>query len=164
MFDDDHAEILGFFSHELLSETKIEKWYILYVRMVAKTTWRKKTNGIVIEELVKSLKENDNIEEGGLDAKADTITDSLEADRIIKRYKEIVKTQNKRAINYVGKLGQLLQKFKWTHQFPENVGQSKPTIHFKIGLYKLLKRQPEHKKFTLTFNYFQKNFIVMCKK
>ena len=132
--------------------------------MVTKTTRRKKTNEIVIKELVRSLKEYDDIEGAGLDATADTITDPLEADRIIKRYKEIIKTQNKRAINYVGKLEQLLKKLKGTDQRFENVGQSKPTIHFKIGLYKFLKKQPKLKKSTLTFNYFQKNFIVMCKK
>ena len=57
--------------------------------MVTKTTRRKKTNEIVIKELVRSLKEYDDIEGAGLDATADTITDPLEADRIIKRYKKI---------------------------------------------------------------------------
>ena len=51
--------------------------------MVTKTTRRKKTNETVIKELVKSLKEYDDIEQAGLDARADTITDPLEADRII---------------------------------------------------------------------------------
>ena len=67
-------------------------------------------------------------------------------------------------INYVGKLEQLLKKLKATDQRFENVGQSKPTIHFKTGLYMFLKKQPELKKSTLTFNYFQKNFIVIYKK
>ena len=113
--------------------------------MVTKTTRRKKTNETVIKDLVKSLKEYDDIEEAGLYAKADTIADPLEVDRIIKRYKEIIKTQNKRAINYAGKLEQLLKKLKRTDQRFENVGQSSP-------------------QYILTFNYFQKNFIVMCKK
>ena len=52
----------------------------------------------------------DGLEEPGLDAAADATTDSLEAVRIIKLYEEIIETQNKRAIGYVGKYGAAAQK------------------------------------------------------
>ena len=47
---------------------------------------------------------------------------------------EVIKSQNKIMIGYVGKHGQLLKKLKETKQFVENVGQSKPTVCSKIGL------------------------------
>ena len=55
--------------------------------MVAKTTRKKKTNETIKQELLNSLKENDNLEESGLDATGDTITDTFEAVKVIKRYK-----------------------------------------------------------------------------
>ena len=55
--------------------------------MVAKTTRKKKTNKTIKQELLNSLKENANLEEPGLDATGDTITDTFEAVKIIKRYK-----------------------------------------------------------------------------
>ena len=62
---------------------------------------------MVKQEIMNSLKENDDLEEPSLDATADAITEPLQAIRIVKRYKEITKTQNKRARNYVGMRGQL---------------------------------------------------------
>ena len=123
--------------------------------MVAKTARKKKTSETVKQELLSSLKENDNLEEPDIDATADTITYTLETIRIIQSYEEIMKTQNKRAL---GKQGQLLKKFRETEQ---NVGQKKSKIYFKIGLYKCLKKYPKLKKSTLSSNYFQKNFKVI---
>ena len=80
------------------------------------------------------LKKNNDLEQKNLDATANSITDPLEAVRTI-RYEEIIKTQNKRAVGYVGKQGQPLKKFREIEQFLENVEQSKSIIYFKIGLY-----------------------------
>ena len=65
------------------------------------------------------LKENDDLEEPGLDAT--TIIDFLEAVRIIQHYKEIIKPRNKTARVYLGKQGQLLKKFRKIKQFFKNV-------------------------------------------
>ena len=43
----------------------------------------------------------------------------------------------------------------------ENVGQSKPTVCFKIGLYKYLKKYFTLIKSTLSSNYWQKNFKIV---
>lgn len=120
--------------------------------MVPKTIRKKKTNETVKQELLNSLKENDDLEEPGLDETAYAIMHPLEAVRITNPYKETIKTQNKRAIGYVGKQGQLLKNFKETENVFENVGQIKSKIYFKIGLYKFLKKS------TLSFQLFEEEF------
>lgn len=47
---------------------------------------KKKANRTVKKELLDSLKENNDLEEPGLDTTADGIIDSLEAIRIMQRY------------------------------------------------------------------------------
>lgn len=91
--------------------------------MIAKTARNKKTRETVIQELLNSIKEDDNLEETYIDATADTITDPLEAIRLIQRYGEIMRIQNKRTIGYVVKQRQLLNIEM--EQFIENVGQKK---------------------------------------
>ena len=72
---------------------------------------------MVKQELLNYLKGNDDLEEPGLDATADAIIDPLEVISITHDYNEIIKTQNKRSIAYVGKQEQLLKKFTETEQF-----------------------------------------------
>ena len=91
--------------------------------MVAKTTRKKKTSDTVKQELLNSIKKDDNLEEPDINATADTIKDPLEAIRLIQSYEEIMKTQNKRTIEYLGKQRQLLKKLRETRQFIENVRQ-----------------------------------------
>ena len=126
---------------------------------------KKKTHETVKQELLISLKENDEVEESGLDETANATKDPTEAVVIIQRCEEIIKMQNKRAIVYIGKQGQLLKKFKDTKQLFEPVGQSKSIIHSNMGLCKLNK-YPTLEKSTLSSNYFKNNFRViktMCK-
>ena len=73
---------------------------------------KKKTHETVKQELLISLKENNEVEESGLDETANATKDPTEAVVIIQRCEEIIKMQNKRAIVYIGKQGQLLKKFK----------------------------------------------------
>ena len=83
-----------FYSCFLTTLKPIEK-----VRMVSKSITKKKTNEIIKRELLNSLQDNDDIEEQGLSETANL----QEAVRIINRYDVIIKTQNKKAIGYVGK-------------------------------------------------------------
>ena len=117
--------------------------------MVLKSVKKKKTLEKVKQELLNSLKENDEEEEPGLKETTNATSDPQEAILIICRYEDIIKTQNKKTIGYIGKQGQLLKKFKATGQFFENVGQSKSTIYCKISLYEFLKKYPAPKKSTL---------------
>lgn len=71
--------------------------------MVAKTTRKKKTSDTVKQELLNSIKKDDNLEEPDINATADTIKDPLEAIRLTQRYKKITKTYFKKAEGYVGK-------------------------------------------------------------
>ena len=76
------------------------------------------------------LQENDNVEEQRLNETANNVNNSQEAILMICHYEDIIKTQNKKAIGYIGKQVQLLKKFKETEHFFNNVGQSKPTFFF----------------------------------
>ena len=51
---------------------------------------------------------------------------------MICRYADIIKTQNKKIIWYIGKQGELLKKFRDTENFFDSVGQSRSAIYFKI--------------------------------
>ena len=64
--------------------------------------YRKPPGKTVKKELLNSLKENNNLEETDFDATTEAITDPKEAVRIMQRYEEIIKTQNRRVIGYVG--------------------------------------------------------------
>ena len=119
--------------------------------MVVKTARQKKTSEAVKQELLNSIKVDDDLEDPDIDATADTIANPLEAIRVIQHYEKIMELQNKRAIGYVGKQGQLLEKFRETEQFIENAGQEQSTVYFKIGLYKFLKKYLTLKKVNSIF-------------
>ena len=71
--------------------------------MVSKRTAKKKTNENIKQELLSSLQENDDVDEVGLNETANNVNNSQEAIIIIHLYDDIVKTQNKKAIGYIGK-------------------------------------------------------------
>ena len=135
--------------------------------MVSKSKTRNKTNESIKRELLNSLKDNDDVEEQRLNETANNVSNSQEAIVIIRRYKVIIKTQNKKAIQYIGKQGELLKKFKNSEIFFDNIGQSRLTRYFKISLYKFLKKYPLLKTSTLQSSYFKNNFKaikVVCKR
>ena len=63
-----------------------------------------------------------------------------EATEVINHYKEIIKTQHKRVIQYTYKQGEIIKIFKETKNFFDNMGQSKSTVYFKTAVYKHLKK------------------------
>ena len=79
-----------------------------------------------------SLKQNDDVEERGLNKPVNNVNNSQEAKVIIRRYKDIIKTQNKKAVEDISTQGELLKKFNDTQNFFDNVGQSELTKYFKI--------------------------------
>ena len=106
------------------------------------------------------MKGNDDADKQGHDEAGNNVNSSQKVISIIRRYEETIKTQNKRAIGYTGKQGELLKKFKDTENIFDNVGQSRSTIYFKILLYKFLKKYP------LLKSYFKNKFKaikVVCK-
>ena len=86
---------------------------------------------------------------------------------IIQKYEDVIKTQNKRALNYAGKQGQLLKKFKDTERFFEAISQSKPATYLKMGLFKFLKKYPALKSLhypQTTLRTTLKASKMLCKK
>lgn len=78
--------------------------------MVAKIIRKEKTDKTVEEELLKSFRENNRVEEPGL--KIDNVNDPCESFDIINGYEEIIKTQNKKTRDYLEKQGQVLKMFR----------------------------------------------------
>ena len=86
---------------------------------------------------------------------------------IICCYEDIIKTQYKNAIEYIGKQEPLLKKCKDIEHFFDNVVQSRSTMYFKISLYKLLKKYPLLKKSTGQSSCFKNHFKAIeavCKE
>ena len=73
--------------------------------MVSKRIAEKKVNETIKQELLNSLQQNDNAEKQGLTETPNNVNNSQEAVKIINCYEDIIKTQNKKAIGYIGKQG-----------------------------------------------------------
>lgn len=80
--------------------------------MISKNTPKYKTKETAKQELLNRLMDNVEIEELWSKEIANGITDPRDTIKMIKRYEEIIKTQNKKVINIVRNQGQLLKKFK----------------------------------------------------
>ena len=71
--------------------------------MMSKRMAKKKTDEIIKGKLLSSLQENNDVEEQELNKAANNVNNSQEAIVIIHCYKDIIKTQIKKAIVYIGK-------------------------------------------------------------
>ena len=111
--------------------------------MISNNITKKKTKEEVKDELLNSLKVNDEVKETEINI-ADVI-DPEEAVGLTNRYEEIIKTQHKRVITYIAKQGEILIKFKDVENVFVNVEQGSPTLYYKISLYKLFKKRPKLK-------------------
>ena len=126
--------------------------------MVLKRIAKKKLNEIITQELLNLLQEYDDVEEQGLNETANNVNNFQEANKIINRYEDIIKRQNKKEVGYIDKKGELFKKFKDTENLFDNVVQSRSTINFKILFYKFLRIYPTFKKPILQSSYFKNNF------
>ena len=79
--------------------------------MVSKNKTKKKTNKSIKRKLLNLQKDNDYVEEQRLNKAANNINDSQEIIVIIPCFEEIIKTQNKKTIWYIGEQGELLENF-----------------------------------------------------
>lgn len=104
---------------------------------------KKKANETVKQELLNLLKQNDKTEEPGFEETSTPFRGNHNNTTLRGNYHSSGK---KRIIGYVRKQGQLLKKFKEKEQIFRNVGQSKSTLYFKMGLYKHLQKSPHLKK------------------
>ena len=66
------------------------------------------------------------------------------------KYKELLKTQNKRIINIIRNQCQLLKQVKESAEFFESVFLSRSIFYFRMNLYKFVRKHPVVKKSTLS--------------
>ena len=90
---------------------------------MSKSKTKNKASKSTKRELLDSVKENDDVK-----ITFNSVHNSQETIDLVRRYEDIMKTQNKKAIAYIAKQGQLFKMFKDTHDFFDNVSQSKLTI------------------------------------
>ena len=81
------------------------------------------------------MQKNDDIGKQGLNETANNVNNFQEAIPIINCCQDIINTQNKKSIEYIGKQGQLLKIFKY--------------FDFKTSLYKIMKKYSLVKNSTL---------------
>ena len=98
---------------------------------------------MVREELLHSLTEIEDGDEPELDEAVKTMKDPKERSiALIELFEDILKTQNKRIINLVGRQVQLFKRFKEPDGFMDTVGLSCSYVCFKIWLHKFLSKYP----------------------
>ena len=128
--------------------------------MVSKSINKKKANKTIKPEFLNLLQENNNVKEKELNETASNLSrsNSYNSTRTLLKHK--IKKQ------LVIMVGRLLEKFKDTENFFDNIDQSRSTIYFKISLYKFLKKYSLLKISVLQSSYFKNNFKatkVICK-
>ena len=77
---------------------------------------KEKTKEIIKKELTKSIIQNNEMEDQGLEERVNSIADLAEVIKVIDRYREIIQIQNKKVIDFVRKQGQWLKKQKTKRQ------------------------------------------------
>ena len=82
---------------------------------------------------------------------------------LVNKCQNHLKGANKRIINIVGKLGEILKKIKEEDDFFNCVGLSRSNIYFKVRLQKFLCKFSVLKNSTLTPSYFKSNFKLIKK-
>ena len=106
--------------------------------MLAKTIVKKKTHEKVKQELLNTLREDDEVRETEINTT--NIKDPIEAIERINCHEKIIKIQHKRDIGYICKQVEFLKKFKEMENVFDNAGQSRSTTSFKIGICKFFKK------------------------
>ena len=94
-----------------------------------------------------------------LNDEVQSVKEPKETVSLFKKYEELLKGENRKTINILGKQGELLKRFKESDEFFSRLDLSRSNIYFKICLYKF----PTLKKSTLTSSYFKSNFKFITK-
>ena len=125
--------------------------------------WKKNNKEIesIKEELLASIieivsEDNSELNEAVWNAKQPSA-----AIAVTNKYEALLKGENKKKINIVGKQEELLKKFKDSENIFKHIGPSRSNIYFKIKLYKCLTKFPELKNSTLPSSYFNSNFKLL---
>ena len=100
----------------------VKPMFLSQVRNILKGAAKKKMVEIVKEELLSSILEMEDQDDLDLDEAVKHTKEPQEAITIIKRYDKILKKQNKKIINILGKQGLLLKWFKEADGFMETTG------------------------------------------
>ena len=137
-------------------------------------TDNKKAKRLSKEEIKKKLLDSMTIDEivefDDLNKEAEETQDPEEAAKIIKRYKDIIKTKNKGIINVAYNLGQIFKRFKEKEKFAKLVSEleiHKTTIIFKINIFKLCEKYRKLLKSSIGLGFsknYHKDIKAICEE
>ena len=105
-----------------------------------------------------------------LNKEAEEVQDSERAAEIIKRYEDIIKTNNKGIINVAYHQRQVFKRFKEKEKFAKLVSKlriHKTTIIFRINIFKLCKKHPKLLKSSIESGFFKnyyKDIKAICEE
>ena len=77
---------------------------------MSKSKTKRKTNESIKRQLLNSLKENKDVEEQELNETVNRVNNSQDEILITHHYEDITKTQNKKAVGYIAKQGEIIKK------------------------------------------------------
>ena len=134
----------------------------------------KKAKRLSKEEIKAKLLESITIDEvlvcEDLMKEAEEVQDSERAAEIIKRYEDIIKTNNKGIINVVYHQRQVFERFQEKEKFAKLVNKlriDKTTIIFRINIFKLCKKDPKLLKSSIGSGFFKnyyKDIKAICEE
>ena len=121
-------------------------------------------------KLLDSMTIDEVVEFDSLNKEAKETQDPEEAAKIIKQYKDIIKTKNKGIINAAFHQGQVFKRFKEKEKFAKLViklGIYKTTIILRINVFKLCEKYPTLLKSSIGLGFFKnchKNIKAICEE
>ena len=135
------------------------------MRGVARRVKKNKTPEIIKQELLASIVELSDGDKDYLELNEELRNAKKSKDGIclVKKYEDLLRAENRKIINIVGKQGELLKIFRDAEEFFDHVGLSRSNIYFKISLYKFLRKFLLLKNSTFTSSYFESNFKAIKK-
>ena len=113
---------------------------------------------------------DENLEFEDLNKEAEEIQDPEKAAEIIKRYEDIIKTENKGIINVAYHQRQVFRRCKEKEKFAELISElqiHKTTIIFKINVFILWGKYRKLLKYSIGFGFFKnyhKDIKAICKE
>ena len=118
---------------------------------ISKSIKKKKINGNIKDDLLKFVRENNEVEE--IEINIANVTNPRVELRMINCYEKLRKNKHKRLILYETKQGEI---------FFKNAKESRATLHFKISLYKSLIKYPKLRNSALAW-IFSRNIFKSIK-
>ena len=120
--------------------------------------------GQLLQKLLDSLINKEEIETKGLEELIKNASNPNDAIELVKKLDKLTKCSKNNILVWAYQQGKVFQKFKSNNKFVSAVtefGISKAIINFKIDIVKFIENYPKMKKFCILLFYLKNNFRVI---